>query len=180
MCEAKELLGQGPRIKIFVGEFGSGKTELAINYALQLKQQGFNTAIVDIDLVKPYFRTRESRALLEEHGVQVIAPEKKYANTDLPIMPQNLIRVLYQSDCQVVMDVGGGESAIALGQLHQKFVDNPYQAMLVVNTRRPFTATPEGIINTLYRIEQVSRLKISALVSNTNLSGETNEQNVLD
>lgn len=173
MQTKSEFLVQGPRIKVFVGEFGSGKTELAVNYALQLKQLGHQTAVVDIDLVKPYFRTRENRALLEERGVVVVAPDRRLSHSSLPTMPENLTRVLYQEDCQVVMDVGGGESAIVLGQLNRKFIDNPYQAWLVVNTRRPFTDTPAAIVDTCRRIEQASRLTVSGVVSNTNLAGET-------
>jgi hypothetical protein len=169
----RELLSKGPRIKIMVGEFGSGKTEFAINYAMQLQESGVATAIVDIDLVKPYFRTRESRNLLEHHGVRVVAPEQKFTHSDLPIMPQDLSRVLYDHNLQVVMDVGGGESAIVLGQLNPKFRENPYRALLIVNTRRPFTNSAENIIATIERIEKVSRLKIGGLVSNTNLAEET-------
>jgi hypothetical protein len=167
------MLTQGPRIKVFVGEFGSGKTELAVNYALQLRQLGHQTAVIDIDLVKPYFRTRENRALLEERGVLVVAPNHKLAHSDLPIMPEDLHRVLYQQEYQVVMDVGGGESAVVLGQLNRNFDDNPYQALLVVNTRRPFTNTAAAVVDICRRIEQVSRLKVSGIVSNTNLAGET-------
>lgn len=167
------------RITIFVGEFGSGKTELAVNYALHLRQQGHQTAIVDIDLVKPYFRTRESRAMLEEQGIQVVAPEAKYAATSLPVLPPDVNRLIYQQDCQVVLDVGGGESSIALGQFHERLAENPYQALLVVNTCRPFTATPDDIVDTLTRIEQASRLKISGLVSNTNLAGDTTAELVM-
>ena len=127
-----ELLAQGPRIKVFVGEFGSGKTELAVNYSLQLKQLGHQTAVVDIDLVKPYFRTRENRSLLEERGVLVVAPNRKLAHADLPIMPEDLTRILYDEQYQVVMDVGGGESAIVLGQLNRKFGDdNVYDVALI-------------------------------------------------
>ena len=106
------------RITIFVGEFGSGKTEIAVNYALQLQQTGQATAIVDMDLIKPYFRTRENRELLENSGVKVIAPDPRLSHADLPIMPHNLIEILAQTTTRVVMDAGGGESAIALGQLN--------------------------------------------------------------
>lgn len=180
MQDIAEQLSRGPRIRILVGEFGSGKTELAVNYALKLKEQGYNTAVVDIDLIKPYFRTRENRALLETRGVTVVAPDPRLSHVDLPILPQDLTRVLYTQDCQVVMDVGGGESSIALGQLAPKFADNPYQAMLVVNTCRPFTSTVEGIAEVRSRIESVSRLKITSLISNANLARETDEKLVLD
>ena len=166
------LLGKS-RVKILLGEFGSGKTELALNYALAMRNQGMDTAIVDIDLVKPYFRTRENSLMLQKHGVLLVAPEKKLAQSDLPIPPRDLMRVLYQSQYQVIMDVGGGESAIVLGQMHEQLQESTYQAMMVVNTRRPFTSDAPGIVNTLQRIEKVSRLTISGLISNTNLAGET-------
>jgi hypothetical protein len=167
-------------ITIFVGEFGSGKTEIAVNYALQLKAAGADTAIVDIDLVKPYFRTRENRELLEINGVTVVAPDSRFTHADLPVLPQNLIQVLSQTETKVVMDVGGGDSSIALGQLKRYFDQYGYQALLVINTKRPFTNDVQSILQTLERIEQVSRLKISGLVSNTNLGPETTEKHILE
>lgn len=161
------------RITVFVGEFGSGKTELAVNYALQLSASGMNTAIIDIDLVKPYFLTRENRELLEESNVKVIAPDPRLSHADLPVLPHNIAEVFAQEATKVVMDVGGGDSAIVLGQFKRYFDQHGYQALLVINTKRPFTADVEGIIHTLKRIEQVSRLKISGLVSNTNIGSET-------
>ncbi|MDF2502298.1 MAG: hypothetical protein K0Q77_3012, partial [Anaerosporomusa subterranea] len=141
------------RIMILVGEFGSGKTELAIHHALMLAAQGVKSAIVDIDIVKPYFRTRESRELLEASGVYVVAPEQRLANSDLPILPQDLSRILYDDSYQVVMDVGGG--------------------------LRPFTADSDGIVSTLRRIEQVSRLTVSGLIANTNIANETTAEHIL-
>ena len=165
------------KVIVLIGNYGSGKTELAVNYAIGLRRSGYATAIVDIDLLKPYFRTRENRELLEEAGVTVIAPERRLAH-GLPILPDDLTRVLYRQDCQVVMDVGGGESSIAIGQLNKKLMENPYQAWLVVNTRRPFTGTPAAIAAARRRIEEASRLSISGLVSNTNLGGETTARQV--
>ena len=168
------------RITIFLGEFGSGKTEMAVNYALELKAAGNNTTIVDIDLVKPYFRTRENRKLLEQNGVRVVAPDARLSSADLPILPHNLVELFAAADTKVVMDVGGGESAIVLGQLKRYFDLSGYEALLVVNTKRPFTSTTEGIVHVLRRIEQVSRIKISGLVSNTNLGSETTLVNVCE
>lgn len=176
----KQKLAGNSRIKIFVGEFGSGKTELTVNYALKLKEYNFNTAVVDFDLVKPYFRTRENRELLEKKGVLVVAPEQKLAYSDLPILPQNLSQVLYDHEYQVIMDVGGSDSSIALGQLNQQLIENSYEAFMVINTRRPFTETAQDIIRVLKRIEQLSRLKISGLISNTNLAKETTIQHVIE
>lgn len=179
MSQQADLLGKS-RIKIFIGEFGSGKTEIAVNYSIALARSGHKTAVVDMDLIKPYFRTRENRELLEKSGVFVVAPEQQLAQSDLPIMPGNLMRVIYDHSYNVVMDVGGGEAAVALAQINEQLNENGYQAQLVINTFRPFTKTVENIITMLQRIESVSRLKVSGLIANTNLAQETNIEHVLD
>jgi hypothetical protein len=178
MKNTQQLLSNA-RVTILVGEFGSGKTELAVNYALYLKENGYSTAIVDIDIIKPYFRTRENRSLLEAQGIRVIAPEGRLAHADLPVMPQNLFPALYDTSMQVVMDVGGGESSIALGQISSQLAAVGYEALLVVNTCRPFTSTSEGIVEAVRRIQQASQLTVSGLISNTNLADETNLPQVL-
>ncbi|HAK72864.1 MAG TPA: hypothetical protein DCP36_03435 [Sporomusaceae bacterium] len=178
MKNTQQLLSNA-RVTILVGEFGSGKTELAVNYALYLKDNGYSTAIVDIDIIKPYFRTRENRSLLEAQGIRVIAPEGRLAHADLPVLPQNLFPALYDTSMQVVMDVGGGESSIALGQISSQLAAVGYEALLVVNTCRPFTSTSEGIVEAVRRIQQASQLTVSGLISNTNLADETNLLQVL-
>lgn len=166
------------RIVLFVGEFGSGKTELAVNYAIQLQRNGRPTAIVDIDLVKPYFRTRENREALEDEGVLVIAPEGRLAQADLPILPQNLMRILADESRHVVIDVGGGESAIALAQIQPQLEAAGYEALLVVNVCRPFTNNADAILQMKERIEQVSGLTVTGLISNTNLAEATTLETV--
>lgn len=173
------LLPSKSRIKIFMGEYGSGKTEISANYALAAKSRGMNTAIVDFDLIKPYFRTRENQNYLEQKGIKVILPASDFVNTDLPIMPQNFIRILYDKQYQVIIDVGGGETAVVLGQIKQHFTDNGYEAFLVINTCRPFSNNAKEIVDRLQLIEQVSRLKISGLISNTNLAADTEIENIL-
>jgi cellulose biosynthesis protein BcsQ len=166
------------RITIFVGEFGSGKTELAMNYALYLRDYGLKTAIVDIDLVKPYFRARENSEMLERNGIKVVAPEKRLAHAGLPVLPHELSSILSDDTYHVVMDVGGGEAAIVLGQFRQEIQQLSPDILMVVNTRRPFTSNVEGIITTMRRIERVSGLMITGLVSNTNIGSETTENHV--
>lgn len=166
------------RIKVFLGEYGSGKTELSINYALATQNDNINVAIFDFDLVKPYFRTRENRKLLEENNILLISPETKYSNTDLPILPSNFIRTMYNEDYQIVVDVGGGESSIVLGQINQHMNALKYDAFFVINTFRPFSNNIQEIISNLRLIERVSRLKISGLISNTNLGSKTTIEDI--
>lgn len=167
-----------PRIKVLVGEFGSGKTELAVNLALHMQNAGLTTAVVDMDLVKPYFRTREHRERLEKHGVTVVSPQAGLAHSDLPVMPPDLTRVLFSPEYHVVMDVGGAKSAVVLGQLRHRIRENGCEVLMVVNTRRPFAAIAGDIKASICNIEAVSGLAVTGLVSNTNLGGDTTEQHV--
>ncbi len=169
-----------PRIKVLVGEFGSGKTELTVNLASYMQRSGMTAAVIDMDLVKPYFRTREHRERLEAQGVTVVAPPPKLAHADLPIMPPDLTRVLVSPEYQVVMDVGGAKAAIVLGQIRNLIRENGAEVLMVVNVRRPFSATVDEIITAIANIEAASGLAVTGLVSNTNLGAETNAQQVLE
>lgn len=168
------------RIQVIVGEFGSGKTELAVNIAQHLSRSHQKTAIVDMDLMKPYFRTREHQQQLNAAGIEVLMPAQHLIHSDLPILPQQLTRYLYDETYTVVMDVGGGESSIVVAQIQEQLAENGYEAMMVINTKRPFTNSVEGICQTLSRIEDASKLTITALVSNTNLAAETTWKDILD
>ena len=169
---------QAPRIKVLVGEFGSGKTELAVNLALYEQRAGMKTAVVDLDLVKPFFRTREHRLQLEAEGVTVVSPEAGLSHADLPVMPQALTRVMFSPDYHVVMDVGGAKSAVVLGQLRHRLQENGCEVLMVVNTRRPFSGQTQGVLEAIRNIEFVSSLKVTGLVSNTNLGMETTLEHV--
>lgn len=166
------------RLTILVGEFGSGKTEFAINYSLYLKKQGLKTAIVDIDLVKPYYRTRENADFLNQHGIIVVAPEKRLAHADLPVLPSEFTRYISDEECHVVADVGGGEASIVLRQFKESILPLNPEVLMVINTKRPFTNDIQGILSTKSRIEQASGLTITGFVSNTNLGSETTEEDM--
>lgn len=166
------------RIRILIGEFGSGKTELALNYSAWLRAQGQRTAVVDLDLVKPYFRTRESRQWLEERQVELVAPDPRYAHSDLPLLPQQFGQVAADDSCQVVIDVGGGDAAIALGQYQGLLTQQGYEAWMVVNTCRPFTQTAEEICERAQNISALARLRLSGLVCNANLGAETTWEHI--
>lgn len=169
-----------PRIKVLVGEFGSGKTELAVTLAAYMQQSGMAAAVVDMDLVKPYFRTREHKSRLEAQGVTVVAPPVKLAHADLPVMPTDLTRVLLSPDYRVVMDVGGAKSAIVLGQMRDRIRQNGAEILMVVNICRPFSATVADIVAAIANIEAASGMAVTGLVSNTNLGAETTVEQVMD
>lgn len=169
------------RITLFVGNLGSGKTELAINYALWLHQGFPAVSIVDLDIVNPYFRTRIKRDYLEQQGLRVISPPGALAGADVPALPAAILGVLENQQGLGVFDVGGDDiGATALGRFKHYLPRSSYNLFFVVNTRRPFTNTQEGIMKMLKLVERASRLQVTALINNTNLGAQTDVATVLD
>lgn len=171
-------LGFSPNTRsvVIVGDYGSGKTEIAVNLAIHLAQQldDRSIAIADLDLVNPYFRCREAVDLLELSGVRVVAPEGGHRFADLPILlPQ--VKGLLQSDNQMsILDVGGDEvGSRVLAGLAPVFDPERHELWFVVNTNRPFNDTVDGCIGAVRRIELASGLRVSGLISNTHLMRET-------
>ncbi len=166
---------------IVVGHYGSGKTEFALNLALRLRTEGKRVTIVDLDTVNPYFRTNDIRKKLEALGIGVIAPIYASTNFDLPALPPEIYAAFEKTEEYVIFDVGGDdEGATALGQYKSRFDEAPYEMLAVVNAKRPLTATAEEMAESVRLIELTSRLKVSALVNNTNLSYETQLEDVLE
>lgn len=170
-----------PRINIFVGHFGSGKTEIAINYAMKKAAEGNKVTIVDCDIVNTYFRTLDAKDALEAQGIRVISPLFANTNLEMQMMPPEILRVFEEKDTTVVFDVGGDEDgALALGAYKQLFEREGYRLFFVVNAKRPLTETAEDVIEYMIDIEKASRLTITDLVNNTNLSAETEVGDILD
>lgn len=168
------------RIRIFTGHFGSGKTEISINYALKLAKEGKKVAIVDIDIVNPYFCSRDVRKHLEENGVRVISSDPSLSNAELAVVPAEVLAVFNDKSYEVVMDIGGDDQgAIVLGQYNRYLREEPYDMYFVINSNRPLTANNKDTEEYLRTIELCSRLKVTHLISNTNMSYETTAEDIL-
>ena len=167
----------------FVGNYGSGKTEVAVNYALQLAKAGARVNVADLDIVNPYFRCREATSRLEDQGIEVVVPRGALRHGELPaLLPE--IRGLLSRQGQVsVLDVGGDDvGARALSHLAPDFPAPGvgYELLQVINKSRPFTDTAEGCLKMRANIESSSRLRITGLVANTHLIDETTADTVAE
>ena len=168
-----------PRISIFSGRFGTGKTEVSINYALALTKLDESVTLTDMDVVTPYFRSRDMTEKLEPKGVTVVAPSDFTRDFHLPAVSARIWGTLQNKNGFTVMDVGGdSQGARAIGQFKEVIEGSGYIMYLVVNPYRPFNATPQRIAETVEDIEANTRLETGALVSNPNLIAETSLQTV--
>ena len=163
------------RFTVLTGNYGSGKTELALNLALAAAEVGSAT-LVDLDIVNPYFRSGEQAERLRQAGVRVLMPSFALTTVDIPALPAE-IQSVFETPCdRVIFDVGGDDTgAAALGRYAPSFARfrAQTQTALVINCLRPLTQTAEDIIDLTGRIAARGRLTLDALVNNTNLAGET-------
>jgi hypothetical protein len=169
------------RIAIFTGHFGSGKTELAINYSMAAAASGEKTVIVDLDIVNPFFRTTEKREVLEEQGIKVISPNFAGTGLDIPSLSAQIYSVFQTRDHKVIFDVGGDDiGATALGAFYPYFRKEYYRVYYVINVRRPLSSNEQDIIDMMESIEANSRLGVTHLINNSNISYETTISDILD
>jgi len=169
------------RVTAFVGHFGSGKTEIALNWALELAASGSAVALADLDVVKPYFRSRSARAILTAAGIELLAPTGANIHADLPIIVPQIRSHLRRDGSLLIMDVGGDDAgARVLGSLSDVISRADTDCFLVLNFRRPGTPDPQKAVTMIREIEAVGRLPMSGLISNTHLMDETTPEVVLD
>ncbi|WP_031515137.1 hypothetical protein [Desulfofalx alkaliphila] len=167
-------------VTIFTGNLGSGKTEISINFAVNLSKGGNKVSLVDLDIINPYFRTRLARDCLADSGLKLVIPPPDLANADVPALSPAIRGALQMEDGYCVCDVGGDDvGAIALGRFKPFLPPERFNLYFVVNACRPLTGTVDGILDMLQGIERNSRLKATALVNNTNLGAETDVTTVL-
>ena len=167
-------------MNIFCGHYGSGKTEVSLNYAINLAKQGKKVSIVDMDIVNPYFRTADARKILNEYSIEMIASEFANSNLDIPTIPQEVKKVFFDTDRVIVFDVGGDDDgAFALGQFNSFFQKEEYKMTLVVNTKRPLTGEMTELYDMAKRIEFASRLKFTDVANNTNIGKLTDSKTLM-
>ncbi|WP_312811837.1 ATP-binding protein [Sedimentibacter sp.] len=167
------------RLVIIIGHYGSGKSEFAVNYAVKMKENHEFVSIADLDIVNPYFRSREKREFFENIGVKVYDSSIRNTAVDIPALPAELMGVILNPNSRSVLDVGGDPvGARVLARYSEQIKNVEYDMFFVINGRRPETGTVEGVLKYLKLIEATSKLKISGLINNTHLLKYTTVEDV--
>ena len=170
-----------PRYTVLTGNYGSGKTELSLNLALDFAAKGQRSTLVDLDIVNPYFRSAEKKNELDKNGIRVLMPTFALTTVDIPALPAEIQSVFENPGDRVVLDVGGDDTgAAALGRYYPAFMRHREEtvSVLVVNCMRPLTGTEEDILDLAERIAARGRLGIDLIMNNTNLGGQTEPEMV--
>ncbi len=170
------------RITLFAGHYGSGKTNVAVNYALALKKEFDRVAVADLDIVNPYFRTKDCEGMLESKGIHLISSQYANSNVDVPSLPAEAYAVLDDKSIHAVIDVGGDDrGALALGRYAPEILsENDYEMLFVINKYRPLTRESKSTIEVMREIESAGGIKFTGIINNSNLGDETTAQNVID
>lgn len=167
------------RVSIITGHYGTGKTEFSVNLALALAQEGAKVMMADLDVVNPYFRSRERKQMLEAAGVRLISSSQACHNADVPSLPAELLTILENRELRGVLDIGGDPvGARVLARFRPKIEQEDYQLIYVLNANRPEVRTPETAITYLRSIEAATGLTCTGIVNNTHLCGETTEEEI--
>jgi hypothetical protein len=178
----KNMIEKEKRLTLFAGHYGSGKTNIAVNYAMKLAEEGKKVCIADLDIVNPYFRTKDSEQELKERGITLISSRYANTNVDLPSIPAESYRIVQDKSVFGVVDLGGDDrGAYALGRFADAIkAEQDYRMAFVINCHRPLTATVEDTVEIMKEIEAACNIRFNCIVNNSNIGTETTKQTVLD
>gem|GEM_PF-48384 len=169
------------RITLFAGHYGSGKTNIAVNYAVKIKDAGIDVCVADLDIVNPYYRAKDSEDELQKRGIKLISSVYANSNVDLPAIPQDMYSIIDNKETFAVMDIGGDDrGALALGRYAPSIIEeNDYEMFFVINKFRPLTPDAESTVEVMREVESAGGIKFTAIVNNSNLGEETTAEDVL-
>ena len=170
------------RLTLLCGHYGSGKTNVAVNVAFELKKVYNNVAVADLDIVNPYFRAKDSRKDFEHKGIRLICSEYANTNVDIPALPADIYTITVDKSMYTVLDIGGDDrGAYALGRIADdiKAEDN-YEMLMVINRYRPLTPDAQSTLEVMREIEAACKIPFTGLVNNSNLGELTAASDVLE
>ena len=169
------------RLTLICGHYGSEKTNVAVNLAFDLQRQSNKTSFADLDIVNPYFRTKDSTEELEKAGIELICSDYAGTNVDIPALPQQMYSITDDRSKKVILDIGGDDrGALALGRLAPAILDeNDYEMLMVINRFRPLTRDARSTVEVMREIEYAGGIPFTGLVNNSNLGEETTAEDIL-
>ena len=169
------------RITLLCGHYGSGKTNVAVSMAFDLKKQEKNVALADLDIVNPYFRAKDSKEQLKKADIRLICSEYANSNVDIPALPQDMYAIIDDKSLHCILDIGGDDrGALALGRLAPAILEeNDYEMLMVINQARPLTRDAASTLEVMREIEAAGGIPFTGLVNNTNLGAETTAKDIL-
>ena len=169
------------RVLLLCGHYGSGKTNIAVNLAQRIKREYPTVTLADLDIVNPYFRSKDSATELEEAGIRLICSNYANSNVDIPALPPDLYALTDDRRMKAVIDVGGDDrGALVLGRLAPAILsENDYEMLMVINCYRPLTRDAASTLEVMREIEVAGGIRFTALVNNSNLGAETTAEDVL-
>ena len=166
------------KISIICGHYGTGKTNLAVNLARDHAKAGEKVTIVDMDIVNPYFRTSDYKKILEDEGIEVIAPVFGATNLDLPSLPAAMY-LAFEKEGTVIFDLGGDDvGSTVMGRFREKLTGKDYEMLYVINRYRDLDCDPKATAEILSEIEEVTKLKATGIINNSNLMYETTKDHI--
>lgn len=171
-------------VKVLIGNYGSGKSELALNFAVQAAARGDRTELIDLDMVNTYFRLTERGKLVEQKEIRLISPNFACSGIETLSLPAEVASAFALDWDSVIFDVGGDDvGATALGRYHRDFAALPegaLEVLNVVNIRRPLASTLEKVLHLQEGMQTHARLRITGMINNTNLSTMTSAADLWD
>lgn len=170
------------RLTLFAGHYGSGKTNIAVNYAIALADEGKKVCVADLDIVNPYFRTKDSESEFSEKGIELISSRYANTNVDLPAIPAESYRLVQDKSIYGVIDIGGDDrGAYALGRFADAIKEEGnYRMAFVLNRFRPLTSTVEDAVEIMREIETACKIRFTCIVNNSNIGAETTREDFLE
>ena len=170
------------RLNIFIGAYGSGKSEISVNVAADLKRRHpeQNILLADLDIVNPFYRSADAARKLEDLDIRIISPSYANSNVDVPALPGEVYSIFDDESYAGVFDIGGEDlGANVLGSMHKRLINIDYSLFMVVNTLRPFTSDEDSVIEMAQELEKAAKLPISGFINNTNLLEQTEFEDIV-
>ena len=171
------------RLKIIIGAYGSGKSEVSVNLALNMRKTNpdHKVLLADLDIVNPFYRSSDADKVLEDNDIRLISPMYANSNVDAPVLSGEVYVIFDNDEYMGVFDIGGEDmGATILGSMKTRLDNTDAELIMAVNTRRPFTSTADEIIIMASELQEASKMKITGFINNTNILEQTTASDILE